>query len=146
MIFLIIHIVRNGEKISNILNNYNISFDDLKTNNLHITDFSKLAQGTKLRIPTLNQETIQILNGSEPLVSSYYEGNNIFEEDNNVNNQDDNNQDDNNINDNSNNGNNTNNGSNFRGLNILPGFGFPKVIRNGKRQIYPHFINKKNDK
>lgn len=135
---MIIHIVRNGEKISNILNNYNISFDDLKTNNLHITDFNNLTAGTKLRIPTLNQETIQILNASEPLVSSYYEGNNnlFLDED-----KDSNIKDNNEVNNN----NSIKQSSNFRGLNILPGFGFPKVNRENKRQIYPHFIKKKKD-
>ncbi len=135
---MIIHIVRSGEKISNILNNYNISFDDLKTNNLHITNFNQLQEGTKLRIPTLNQETIQILNASEPLVSSYYEGNNnlFLDDDKNSNIKDDNEV---------NNNNSLKHSSNFRGLNILPGFGFPKTNRNNKRQIYPHFIKKKNN-
>lgn len=72
MIFLIIHIVREHERLQDILKNYNVEIDDLKTNNLHITDFNHLTPGTKLRIPNLNQETIQILNEVEPLVSNYY--------------------------------------------------------------------------
>lgn len=76
---MIIHIVRENERISDIIKSYNISFDELKTNNLHITDFNHLRAGTKLRIPSINQETMQILNETEPLVSNYYKPN--FEED-----------------------------------------------------------------
>ena len=42
MIYLIIHIVRENERIGDILKNYNIELDDLKANNLHITDFNHL--------------------------------------------------------------------------------------------------------
>ena len=51
---MIIHIVREHERLQDILKNYNVEIDDLKTNNLHITDFNHLTPGTKLRIPNLN--------------------------------------------------------------------------------------------
>lgn len=130
MIYLIIHIVRENERIGDILKNYNIELDDLKANNLHITDFNHLSPGTKLRIPNLNQETIQILNEVEPLVSNYYkpdfnEEKIIDESDLDI-------------------SKNTSQPQKPRGFNIFGPKGFSNPFRG---QIYPHFIkNKKSDK
>lgn len=130
MIYLIIHIVRENERIGDILKNYNIELDDLKVNNLHITDFNHLSPGTKLRIPNLNQETIQILNEVEPLVSNYYkpdfnEEKIIDESDLDI-------------------SKNTSQPQKPRGFNIFGSKGFSNPFRG---QIYPHFIkNKKSDK
>lgn len=125
---MIIHIVRENERISDILRNYNISIDDLKTNNLHVTDFNHLTPGMKLRIPDLNQETIQILNEVEPLVSNYYKPN--FEEK--INDEppipDENNK--------------VNNHFKPRGFNLF----MPRRMNNPfNGQIYPHFIKKKKN-
>ncbi len=66
-----IHIIRNGEVLNDILQNYSISKDDLVSNNKHITDFDSLVAGMKLKIPFLNQETMQILESSEPFIKDY---------------------------------------------------------------------------
>ena len=42
MIFIIIHIVRENERINDILRNYNVSLDDVKVCNMHITNFNDL--------------------------------------------------------------------------------------------------------
>lgn len=69
---MIIHIVRNNESVSDILDIYHLSFDDLKSNNLHITNFKKIIPGTKLKIPFLGEEIKQILESSESFVEDYY--------------------------------------------------------------------------
>lgn len=70
---MIIHIIKSDEKLSDILNYYNITFEDLKLNNLHITDFKNLRAGTKIKIPNISSNIEQVLNNTEPLVSSYFE-------------------------------------------------------------------------
>ena len=72
VIFLIEHIVRINEKTEDILSAYHITLDELKENNLHITDFNKLPCGLKLRIPYLSKETEQILESTEGFVLQYY--------------------------------------------------------------------------
>ena len=72
VIFLIEHIVRINEKTEDILSAYHITLDELKENNLHITDFKRLPSGVKLHIPYLNQETEQILESTEGFVMNYY--------------------------------------------------------------------------
>ncbi len=57
-----------NESIDELLNNYHITLDDLKLENRHITDFSNIAPGTKLRITPITSEINQILEVSEPLV------------------------------------------------------------------------------
>lgn len=69
---MLIHIVRHNETIENILDNYHVSFDEVKTNNLHITDFKHLKGGMKLKIPFLTEETKQVLQNSESFISDYY--------------------------------------------------------------------------
>ena len=132
MIFIIIHIVRENEKITDILRNYNVTLDDIKVCNLHITDFNNLRPSTKLRIPSINSETVEILDKSEPLVSQYYEPNYQIEENNN---------DSNNTTDNYSKKRPFNNFG-FRGLNFIK----PNRQNRGfNKSIYPHFIDKDNN-
>lgn len=77
---MIIHIVKSNERLDDILIYYGISFDDLKVNNLHITDFKHIAPGTRLKIPTISEQTIQTLNETEPLVMDYYNNDAIIKE------------------------------------------------------------------
>lgn len=72
VIFLIEHIVRMNEKVEDILSAYHISLEELKENNLHITDFNHLLSGAKLHIPYLSEETEQILESTECFVMNYY--------------------------------------------------------------------------
>ena len=69
---MILHIVRSGENISKIADNYQCEISDITSNNLHITDFSHLQPGTKLRIPFLTKETIEVLEETESFVKDYY--------------------------------------------------------------------------
>jgi hypothetical protein len=69
---MIEHIVRMNEKVESILNTYQISLDELKENNLHITDFNHLNCGMKLLIPYLSKNVEQILESTEGFVQKYY--------------------------------------------------------------------------
>ena len=69
---MIEHIVRMNEKVENILNTYQINLDELKENNLHITDFNHLNCGMKLLIPYLSKNVEQILESTEGFVQKYY--------------------------------------------------------------------------
>lgn len=70
---MILHIVKEGERVNNILEYYNISLEELKVNNFHITDFKNIMPGTRLKIPVLSNNLIQILDSTEPLVKDYLE-------------------------------------------------------------------------
>ena len=72
MIIILLHIVRSGENISQIADMYHCDINDIKGNNLHITDFKKLMPGTKLKIPFLNKEVIDTLEETESFISDYY--------------------------------------------------------------------------
>lgn len=70
---MILHIVKEDEKVGQILDLYGITLDELKTNNMHITDFKNLRPGTRIKIPSISNENLQILSSTEPLVDKYYE-------------------------------------------------------------------------
>lgn len=66
------HIVKNGERIEDILKMYHLELDELISINLHITDFHHLQSGTKIKIPMLSAEVEQILDSTESFVQRYY--------------------------------------------------------------------------
>lgn len=69
---MLLHIVRSGENINKIADNYQCEVSDITSNNLHITDFSHLQPGMKLRIPFLTKETIEVLEETESFIKDYY--------------------------------------------------------------------------
>ena len=84
------HIVGNGESIDDILNGYDITFDELKNENKHIRIWEYLIPGTKLKIPVLTESIIENINEIEPFIEDYYpklkiqdDYENIIEEENN---------------------------------------------------------------
>lgn len=132
---MIIHIVKDNERLSEIIDFYNITMDDLRQNNLHITDFKNLHAGMKLKIPNISSNVSQILNQTEPLVSSYYENTIDEEEETPV--KEDENAFVNQLPKNDNKG-------FFRGVNFVKPKGLieiPKI----KKAIYPHF-RRNNDR
>ena len=72
MIFLLLHIVRSGETVRVIADNYQCEISDITSNNLHITDFKNLKPGTKLRIPFLTKPIIETLEETESFIKDYY--------------------------------------------------------------------------
>ena len=66
------HIVGNGESIEDILNGYDITFDELKNENKHIRIWHNLIPGTKLKIPVLTETIIEEINEVEPFIEDYY--------------------------------------------------------------------------
>lgn len=69
---MLIHIVKTGETIERIASSYHISRNDLIANNLHITDFSHLKSGMKVKIPILSKEIVETLEETEAFVDDYY--------------------------------------------------------------------------
>lgn len=69
---MLLHIVKNGESIDEILGYYHVTLKEIKNANLHITDFSNLVGGIKLRIPLVHDEIEQILESTECFLSDYY--------------------------------------------------------------------------
>lgn len=66
------HILRNNEKISDILFMYNISLDELKENNKHISKWDNILPGTKLRLPVITKNDDLELMELEPFIEDYY--------------------------------------------------------------------------
>lgn len=66
------HIVKNEEKLEDILGLYKLSFEELKSYNLHITDFKNLLCGMKIKIPLISEEIEQVLDNTESFVKDYY--------------------------------------------------------------------------
>ena len=69
---MILHIVRSGETVRAIADNYQCEISDITSNNLHITDFKNLKPGMKLRIPFLSKPIIDTLEETESFISDYY--------------------------------------------------------------------------
>lgn len=67
---MILHIVKNNERISGILEAYGLTFEEIYEYNRHITDFNNLICGTKLWIPLLSEEISDILDNSEGFVDN----------------------------------------------------------------------------
>ncbi|MDE6408509.1 MAG: hypothetical protein K2K50_07910, partial [Anaeroplasmataceae bacterium] len=51
---------------------YHIELEELKSLNLHITDFYNLASGMKIKVPLIHNEIEQILENTESFVQKYY--------------------------------------------------------------------------
>lgn len=66
------HIVGNGESIRDILDGYEITFEELKNENKHIRVWNQLIPGTKLKIPVLTEALVEELNEIEPFIEDYY--------------------------------------------------------------------------
>ena len=66
------HIVGNGETVEDILRGYDLTIDELKSENKHIRIWNKLIPGTKLKIPVLSESIIEDINEIEPFIEDYY--------------------------------------------------------------------------
>ncbi len=69
---MLIHIVKTGETVDKITSSYRILKSDLISNNQHITDFSHLKSGMKLKIPLLSKDTLETLEETEAFIDDYY--------------------------------------------------------------------------
>ncbi len=69
---MLIHIVKTGETIDKITDSYRILKSDLISNNLHITDFSHLKSGMKLKIPLICKDSMETLEETEAFIDDYY--------------------------------------------------------------------------
>ncbi len=99
---MILHVVRENERINSISTVYNSSLDELKNLNKHIVDWNNLVPGTKIRVPVVNNDLREKIKDSEPFIQDYFPS----EDNKNVNNKDVNNKNDNSNNVNNNKDNN----------------------------------------
>lgn len=66
------HIVRMNEKIDKIANNYNLTVDEIKVINQHISNWDNIIAGTKLLLPNIPERIKDELNDIEPFIEEYY--------------------------------------------------------------------------
>lgn len=69
---MLIHIVKNGETIDDIINTYRVSYEELRRLNSHVSNLNNLIGGTKLKVPLITEEIEQVLEATECFVSDYY--------------------------------------------------------------------------
>lgn len=66
------HIVRMNEKIEKIANNYNLTVEEIKVLNQHISNWDNIIAGTKLILPNIPERIKDELNDVEPFIEEYY--------------------------------------------------------------------------
>lgn len=69
---MLIHIVKTGDTVDKIVDSYRVLKEDLISNNLHITDFSHLKSGMKLKIPLISKDIMETLEETEAFIDDYY--------------------------------------------------------------------------
>ncbi len=69
---MIVHIIKENQTLKMISESYNVSKNDIITNNKHISDWKNLKAGMKIYIPLLNENVISELEESEPFIEDYY--------------------------------------------------------------------------
>ena len=84
------HIVRTTDTIDRIASIYNMTIQEIKNSNEHISDWRKLIPGTKIRLPAIPDHVRDELEDTEPFIEDYYpklkiqdDYENIIEEENN---------------------------------------------------------------
>ena len=66
------HIVRTNEKIESIINLYNLTIDEIKDLNTHISNWHNLIPGTRLKLPSISEALTNEINDIEPFIEDYY--------------------------------------------------------------------------
>ena len=69
---MIEHIIRQGEKIKDICNHYDVQQTELKSYNQHVTNWDNIIPGTMIKIPIVSKAMNENLRESEPFVEDYY--------------------------------------------------------------------------
>lgn len=66
------HIVRTTDTIDRIASIYNMTIQEIKNSNEHISDWRKLIPGTKIRLPAIPDHVRDELEDTEPFIEDYY--------------------------------------------------------------------------
>ena len=66
------HIVRTNDKIETIMNLYNLTKNEIKDLNTHITSWNNLIPGTRIKLPKISDAMNDELNDIEPFIEDYY--------------------------------------------------------------------------
>lgn len=69
---MLFHVVQQGEKIEDIAKVYDITLEELREFNQHISDLKSVIPGMKLRIPNYSVESISEIEEITPFVEDYY--------------------------------------------------------------------------
>lgn len=66
------HIVRTNDKIETIMNLYNLTKEEIKDLNTHISSWDHLIPGTRIKLPKISEALANELNDVEPFIEDYY--------------------------------------------------------------------------
>lgn len=66
------HIIKTGESIQKIANIYNLTEDEIIQNNKHITSWTKLIPGTRIKLPNISEALSEEIDEVEPFIEDYY--------------------------------------------------------------------------
>lgn len=66
------HIIRTNETLDGIAKMYNLTIQEIKDYNRHITVWDKLIPGTRLKLPAIPDSIIEEINDIEPFIEDYY--------------------------------------------------------------------------
>lgn len=66
------HIVRTNDKLNTIINLYNLTIDEVKDLNKHISNWDNLIPGTRIKLPVISEAVADELNDIEPFIEDYY--------------------------------------------------------------------------
>ncbi len=69
---MIFHVVQQSENLEDILNIYEVTIDDLKEHNQHISNIKQIIPGMKLRIPNTSIDSINEIEEVTPFIEDYY--------------------------------------------------------------------------
>lgn len=66
------HVVRINDSIEKIASIYNLTINEIKNLNTHISNWKELIPGTRIKLPTIPDAINEELNDIEPFIEDYY--------------------------------------------------------------------------
>lgn len=66
------HIVRTNDAIEKIASTYNLTINEIKNLNTHISNWKSLVPGTRIKLPPIPEAISDELNDTEPFIEDYY--------------------------------------------------------------------------
>lgn len=66
------HVVRINDSIEKIASIYNLTINEIKNLNTHISNWKELIPGTRIKLPTIPDSINEELNDIEPFIEDYY--------------------------------------------------------------------------
>ena len=66
------HIVRTNDALEKIASIYNLTINEIKNLNTHISNWKELIPGTRIKLPPIPEAINDELNDTEPFIEDYY--------------------------------------------------------------------------